>query len=133
MRADEIPSADATSDPEFHSGETADASGTEAFAVRVHQSLNLLEVATVVIQELRPILRCERLGFLERRGRRFRLVAASGQPGLPPRSRQASLLEQIVAAVLPRGERFVYPGDHLPLPDDLAGRLARYWESPTVR
>lgn len=127
--ADEIPAADATSDPECHSGETADTSGIEAFAVRVHQSLNPSEVATVAVQELRPILRCERVSFLKRRGRRFRLIAASGQPGQPPRSRQASLLEQIVAAVLPRGERFLYPEDHLTLPDDLARRLARYWEN----
>jgi len=126
---DEAPSDVATPDLEFHSGESAGSSGIETFAARIHQSLNPKEVVTVAVQELRPILRCERVCFLERRGKRFRLLAASGQSGLPPRSRQASLLEQIVAAVLPRGERFVYPEDHLTLPDDLARRLAHYWES----
>ena len=126
---DEVPADIAAPDLEFPSGESTAASDIESFAARIHQSLNPKEVMTVAVQELRPILRCERVCFLERRGKRFRLLAASGQPGLLPRSRQASLLEQIVSAVLPRGERFVYPEDHLTLPDDLARRLAHYWES----
>ncbi len=122
-------SDDASPDPEFDPGVAAATSGVEAFAVQIHQSLNPHVVTTIAAQELRPILRCERVSFLERRGRRFRLVAASGQTGCPSRSRQASLLEHFVAAVLPRGARFVYPEDHLTLPEDLARRLASYWEN----
>ena len=126
---DEAPSDDSVLGLEFPSGESAATSGLEAFASQIHRSLNPQEVTTVAVQELRALLHCERVSFLERRGKRFRLVAASGQPGRPPRSRQRSLLEQIVAAVLPRGERFVYPEERLTLPDDLARRLANYWEN----
>ena len=126
---DEILSDDSVMDLENPSGESAATSGLEAFASQIHRSLNPKEVATVAVQELRALLHCERVSFLERHGKRFRLVAVSGQPGRPPRSRQASLLEQIVAAVLPKGERFVYPEERLTLPDDLARRLANYWEN----
>ena len=122
-------SADGPMDAEFPDAEPFANSGVEAFAVRIHQSLNPRQVALVAVQELRPMLRCDRVSFLERRGRRFRLVAVSGQPGKPPRSRQALLLEQFVGAILPRGERFQFPDDPLTLPDDLGRGLARYWEN----
>lgn len=104
------------------------ASALDAFAVQIHQSLKPQDVVTVAVHELRQILRCERVCFLERRGNRFRLVAASGQSGIPPRSRLASLLEQFVVAVLPQGERFLFPNDSVVLPDDWSRRLADYWE-----
>ena len=105
------------------------AAGVDAFAIQIHRSLNPREVVAFAVQELRPILRCDRVSILERRGRRFRLVAVSGQPGKPPHSRQASLLEQFVTAVLSRGERFQFPDENLTLPDDLGRKLADYWEN----
>jgi hypothetical protein len=126
---DDPHSLDTARDAECHDAGHDFPGGVESFAVRIHQSLNPREVTAVAVHELRPILRCERVCFLERRGRRFRLVAVSGQPGKPPRSRQASLLEQFVAAVLPGGGRFHFPDDRLTLPDELGRGLASYWQN----
>ena len=106
------------------------AADLDAFAVQIHQSLQPRDVITVAVHELRQLLRCERVCYLERRGKRYRLVAASGQSGVPPRSRVALMLEQFVTAILPRGERFLFPDDRdlVTLPDDLSRRLANYWE-----
>lgn len=100
----------------------------DRFAVQIHQSLKPRDVALIAVQELRPILGCERVCFLERRSRRYRLVAASGHAGLPPRSRQATLMEQLVATVLRGNRRFLAPDEHVTLPDDPGRQLATYWD-----
>ena len=103
-------------------------SAIDAFAVRIHQTLNPREVIAIAVHELRPILNCDRVCFLEYRKKRFRFVAASGHLGVPKRSRQAALLEQFVSSIVPQGERFLFPDDRITLPDDLGRRLADYWE-----
>lgn len=126
---DRAGSAGAMDETVNYPGNVQGASAVNTLAVDLHRSLNPKEVTTVAVQELRPILSCDRVCYLERRGKRFRLCAVSGHPGRPPRSRQSSLLEQLVAAVLVRGERFVYPEDQLTLPENLARQLATYWEN----
>ncbi|MBS0202270.1 MAG: HlyD family efflux transporter periplasmic adaptor subunit [Planctomycetes bacterium] len=108
--------------------ERATTPAIDRFAVQIHKSLKPRDVTTIAAQELRPILGCERICFLERRGRRFRLVAASGHAGLPPRSRQAALMEQLVAMVLRGSGRFLAPDERTPLPDDVSRQLASYWD-----
>ena len=100
----------------------------DAFAVRIHRSLNTHEVMTVAVQELRPVLNCDRVCYLERRGNKFRLQAVSGQIAKPVRSRQATLLEQFVAAVMQSCDRFFFPDGTLMLPDDISRKLTDYWE-----
>lgn len=100
----------------------------EAFAVQIHQSLSVKQVAAVTVQELRPILGCDRVCLLDFRRRRFRVVAASDQPGPPARVRQVLLLEQFVGAVLRTGQRCVYPDGLTVLPDSIGRLLAGYWE-----
>ena len=95
----------------------------DAFAVRIHRSLNTHEVMTVAVQELRPVLNCDRVCYLERRGNKFRLQAVSGQIAKPVRSRQATLLEQFVAAVMQSCDRFFFPDGTLMLPDDISRKL----------
>jgi hypothetical protein len=98
------------------------------FAIQIHQSLDPRRIAATAVQELRPILGCDRICFLERRGSGFRLVAASDQAGNLRRSRQAAQLERFVAAAVPTGERFSFPDGDLELPDELGKVLASYWE-----
>ena len=97
------------------------------FAVQIHQSLDPRRVAIIAVQELRPILRCDRICFLERRGAGFRLVAASDQVGNLRQSRQAAFLEQFVAAAIPTGERLLFPDGDFELPDEPGKLLASYW------
>ena len=104
------------------------ASALDAFARRIHRSLDPQEVIAIAVHELRPIFDCERVCYLELRGKKFRFVAASGHVGLPRRSRPASLLEQFVTAILPEKERFLFPDDQTVLPDEISRRLADYWE-----
>ena len=115
-------------DIDVESDAVTGSSEINTFAVQIHQSLDPRRVATVAVQELRPILRCDRICFLERRGSGFRLVAASDQAGNLRRSRQAAFLERFVAAAIPTGERFLFPDGDLELPDDLGKLLAGYWE-----
>jgi Barrel-sandwich domain of CusB or HlyD membrane-fusion len=105
-----------------------EATEINAFAAQIHQSLDPRRVAIVAAHELRPILLCDRICFLERRHSGFRLVAASDQGGNLRRSRQAVFLERAVAAAIPNGERFLFPDCDLELPDELGKLLASYWE-----
>lgn len=102
-------------------------SSLDSFAIQIHQSLSVKQLANVVVHELRPILGCDRICFLDHR-RRFRLIAASDQVGTPARVRQALLLEKFVDAVLRSGQRCVYPDGLTVLPDSIGRLLADYWE-----
>ena len=115
-------------DDEVVSSSTTDSSEINAFVVSIHKSLDPTRVATVAVQELRPIVRCDRICFLKRRGSAYRLVAASDLAGNVRRSRQAAFLERFVAAAIPAGERFLFPDGDLELPDELGKLLASYWE-----
>jgi len=103
--------------------------GMAAFSVQIHQTLDAKKVVLIAAHELRPILGCDRVCFLERHHNRFRLTAASDQPGRSFRSRQGTLLEQFVAAALPKGERFLFPDKDLALPESISRPLAAYWEN----
>lgn len=120
---------DATLKPESATPPPKPDMDLQGFAVEIQRTLDPQEVILVAVQELRPLLLCDRVCFLERRGARYRLAAVSGQPGRPRASRQATMLEQLVTAVMARGERFTYPADQLVLPDDLGRRLSSYWET----
>lgn len=98
------------------------------FGVRIHGSLNPQDVIATAVHELRPILGCERICYLERRGTKFHLQAASGHAGIPRRSRPAAFLEEFVSKVLTSGQRFLYPDEGIVLPDDIGRRLADYWD-----
>lgn len=119
--ADVLPSSDRPIDPRM-------TSAIDEFALRIHASLNPEEVIATAVHELRPILGCERINFLERTRTGFRLVAASGHAGLPRRSRPAAMLEQFVSVVLDQKERFQFPDQQMELPEEIARRLDDYWE-----
>ena len=115
-------------DDDVVAGASTGSSEVNTFAFQIHQSLDYKRVASVAVQELRPILRCDRICFLERRGSGFRLLAASDLAGNVRRSRQAVLLERFVAVTVPTGKRFLFPDGDLELPDELGKLLANYWE-----
>lgn len=98
------------------------------FASLIHQSLIPAEVELTAVHEMRPLLSCERVCFLARRRNQYRLVAVSGQRGRPPRSQLVSRLEQVVSAVAPAGERFLFPTEEHELPEFLGRALSDYWE-----
>jgi hypothetical protein len=98
------------------------------FVALIHQSLNPRDVQHCATQELRPLLNCERVSFLERRGDRFWLTAISGLRQRPPRTRWVMKLEQFVELVGRSGRRFVHPAESGELSDDLGRSLSSYWE-----
>ena len=110
------------------SGAATGSAEINTFVTQIHLSLDPRRVAAVAVQELRPILHCDRICFLDRRGSRFRLFAASDLAGNVRRSRQAAFLERFVTAAIPTGERFLFPDGDLELPDELGKLLANYWE-----
>jgi hypothetical protein len=102
--------------------------GIDAFALRIHQSLDLQQVMSIAVGELRRILECDRVIYLECRGKSFRVTAVSGHAGSPRRSQEILLLERLVAVVLSEKQRFLFPDENLSLPDDIGRPLADYWD-----
>jgi multidrug efflux pump subunit AcrA (membrane-fusion protein) len=70
----------------------------------VHTSLSVTKTAEVLANEGRRLVECDRLGVLVRRGRRWRLLAASGVDRIDRQSGSARRLEELAAAYAGQSE-----------------------------
>ncbi|MCE9605190.1 MAG: HlyD family efflux transporter periplasmic adaptor subunit [Planctomycetia bacterium] len=78
------------------------------FLARIHASLDLDDVASAIVNELRRLLACDRVGLaLVSRGR-AKLIAASGQESFDRRSNVARAWEDFTEAVAALGEPLWY-------------------------
>ena len=99
----------------------------EAFAQRIHSSLDLTEVAYQVANEGRCLADADRLSVAVRPGRNTRIEAVSGVEAVEPRSRQIRLLRRLCDQVLDWGEPLVFDGRRdESLPPALLGKLDAY-------
>ena len=87
----------------------ADWHALQNFAVEVHRSLDLRETAFTVANESCRLLGCDRVSVLVRKGRRYRLVAASGVARVNERSNTVVDLERLAAAQGVMAQALWYP------------------------
>src|SRR5262245_7579970 len=82
----------------------------EAFACRVHATLNPTEVAYEVANEGRRLIQCDRLSVALREGKKCRVEAVSGADVVEKRSTQVMLMRRLFDAVVKWDEKLVYRG-----------------------
>ena len=78
------------------------------FLARVHGSLDLDDVAAVIVNELRRLLACDRVALVLVTRGRARVLAASGQESFDDRSNVAKAWESFTEAVAALDEPFWY-------------------------
>lgn len=88
---------------------------------RLHRARRFPELAMTIANEGRRLAACDRLSVLVRRGRAWRLAAASGVEHVQRSADFTRDSEQLAARVAPWGEPLEYGRT---LPDDLPGPLA---------
>lgn len=82
----------------------------EAFARKVHTSLNPIEVAYEVANEGKRLIECDRLSVGLRIGRRVNIEAVSGTDVVEKRSTQISYLRQLCEGVVQWDEKLIFHG-----------------------
>lgn len=72
----------------------------ERFSEHVHLHLNTEQTAFIIANEGRILIDCDRLSVLQRTGKTFQLIAASGVEGIEGRSETVQRLQALVTAIL---------------------------------
>ena len=71
----------------------------ERFSEHVHLHLNTEQTAFIIANEGRILIDCDRLSVLQKTGKTFQLIAASGVEGIERRSETVQRLESLVTAI----------------------------------
>lgn len=82
----------------------------EAFAKKIHGSLNPMEVGYLVANEGRRLVEADRVSVAVREGKRPRVLAISGADVVEKRSNLVQLMRDLFEAVLNWGEKLVHVG-----------------------
>ena len=97
----------------------------DEYVHQIHGSLDPSETAKEVANEMRRVLDCDRVTVVQALGRRYKIVAVSGQPSVNQRSNIVYLLRRLVRRVLPTKQTFWYPSQNL-LPQEIDKPLQAY-------
>lgn len=101
----------------------------DAFAQRIHGSLNPTEVGYLLANEGRILVGCDRLSVAVRRGRQARIEAISGVDTVDQRSNLVRRMRRLCDRVLDWGEKLVYRGvPDASLPPEVLRDLDAYLE-----
>ena len=111
----------------------AESGQLDAFARRVHATVDLRQVAYELVNEGRQYLGCDRVSVAIRQGRRFRLIAMSGIGTVEHRSNAVRRLERLVTVVGKAREPFWYDGNDVDFPPQIAEPLHLYLDEANVR
>lgn len=103
------------------------------YALEVHRSLSLKPTAYTIVNESRRLVGCDRVSLVLRRGRQFRLVAASGVETVHRRSTAAGHLQALASGVAACRQAVWYPDRASELPPDLETILEAYVDQAHVR
>ena len=98
----------------------------DSFSESVHSTLDLRLTAFQLANEGRRLLNCDRLTVLLKRGRRYRILAVSGQAVIKHRANVVVLMERLVQAALAAGERLVHPHAQAEWPPQIEAHLQAY-------
>lgn len=71
----------------------------ERFSEHVHLHLNTEQTAFIIANEGRILIDCDRLSVLQKTGKTFQLIAASGVEGIERRSETVQRLESLITAI----------------------------------
>jgi len=103
------------------------------YGLRLHKSLDPRDVACDAVNDGLQLVGCERLSVATKQGRRFRVIAVSGQEKVVQRSESVRRLEELVARAGVLGRPIVYSGDLDKVETPLAGAMAHYLEESRAR
>lgn len=98
----------------------------ERLLLDLHVGLTIGELASVVVNETRRWLGCDRVTFAEIAGRRAVIRAATGQETVNPRASLVRRLAHLTGLVALTGDRFVYDSQSRTIPPPLEQPLADY-------
>ncbi|MEZ6065815.1 MAG: hypothetical protein R3B90_08940 [Planctomycetaceae bacterium] len=100
----------------------------------MHSTTKLKRCGQVISEQVRHLLRADRVSVLTRHGRRCRLVAISSAATLDRRSRQARLLEKLAADVVTTNEGLsAVVGGRRSVAHEAGQRLDHYLDETQVR
>ncbi len=105
----------------------------EQFAERAHRSLDLDTTAYSLANDGRQLIGCDRASVGIFRGRKFRLLAASGIDTVDRRSNVVRRLQELVQAVAAIDEPFWYHDDPSELPIQIDEPLQAYLDESQAR
>lgn len=82
----------------------------EQFSLRLQRSLAEQEVADAAASDSRPLLGCDRVSVVVRKGRSVTVRAVSGQSSVNPRSNLIAAMRKLAQRVIEMGETLIYTG-----------------------
>ena len=108
-------------------------SSLDQLTLQLQRSLDLDEVATVAVNDVRQLLGCDRVALAVQHGPRTIIQAISGQDEVQRRSNQVQALVRLADAVLTSGEPLTYRGDLAGLSPAVEVPLADYLAETRMR
>lgn len=98
----------------------------EQFTLRIQRSLDEQEVADASASDGRPLLSCDRLSIVTRKGSSVRVRAVSGQSSVNHRSNLVVAMSRLSRKVIDSGETLIYAGKIENLPPQIEKPLAEF-------
>lgn len=98
----------------------------EQFTLRVQRSLDEQEVSDASASDGRPLLGCDRLSVVTKKGRSVKVRAVSGQTTVNPRANLITSMSRLARRVIDMGETLVYTGKIENLPPQIEKPLASF-------
>jgi HlyD family secretion protein len=105
----------------------------EAFAQRVHESLDVDQTAFLIANDACRVVDCDRISILVRHGAKFRATATSGVDVLERRAKIVRRLEQLAARCAAGGEAVWYYDGSAAIADEIEGPLTAYLDESHAR
>ncbi len=105
----------------------------DEFACSSHSTLQPQQAAYTIANDGRLVADCDRLSVLVKRGRKYRVMAVSGQGSINRRAASVRLLEELVTRALTADTRLVYPTQINDLPPQLEDIVEAYVDHSAVK
>ena len=103
------------------------------YVLALQRSLDLNEVANVVVNDGRNLFGADRVSLATRRGRKTVIKAVSGQESVHPRGNLIRAMRRLTQKVITAGEAFRYDGSLNSVPKQLEEPLAEFIQEAGAR
>ena len=103
------------------------------YLLSLQRSLDLNEVANVVVNDGRILFGVDRVSLAMRRGRKAVITAVSGQESVHPRGNLIRAMRRLTQKVIAAGEPFRYDGSIANVPKELEEPLAEFIQEAGTR
>ena len=98
----------------------------EQFTLRIQRSLEEQEVSDASASDGRPLLSCDRMSVVTRKGRSVKVRAVSGQSTVNARANLITSMKRLAKRVIDMGETLTYAGKIENLPPQIEKPLANF-------